>query len=110
MHDQAPQAHSKSSTEVRNIAVSFAGKLDSGELLTGVPTVTVSPSGPTLANKLVTTTAKTINGASVAAGAAVTFNVTGGTAGVKYTITITVGTDATPAQTLQGIVILRVHN
>ncbi len=104
----APQVQQKAASEVRNVAVSFAGKLDDGELLTGTPTVTVSPTGPTIASESVSAEALTINGESVAAGAAVQFRVSGGTAGVTYTITVSCATDASPAQTLRGKVTLEV--
>lgn len=90
----------KGASEVRNCAVDFSRKLDVGESLTGTPTVTISPTGPTLSDKAVNTSALTINGDVVPIGSAVQFKVTGGTAGV-YTITATCGTTATPAQTLE---------
>ena len=90
-------------------AVSFQGKLDSGELLTGTPTVVeVTTSDLTLANKAVSTAALTIDGVSNAIGEAVQFSITGGTAGTTYTINIQVGTDATVAQTLETNVTLEV--
>ena len=52
------------------------------------------------ANKAVRTEALTINGATVAIGEAVQFTITGGTAGQLYAVTIVVGTDSTPAQTI----------
>ncbi len=98
----AHQIQSKTATEVRVVAVSFQGKLDSGELLTGTPTIVeVTTSALTLANKAVSTVALTIDGVSNAIGEAVQFSVTGGTAGVTYTINVQVGTDSTPAQTLE---------
>lgn len=81
----------------RNVAVSFVDALDTGELLTGTPTVTAT--GLTITNKAVSTGSLTINGDPAAAGQAVQFSVSGGTAGTEYTITITVNTDSTPAQT-----------
>lgn len=93
----------------RLVSVSFAGQLDSGESLTGTPTVAeVTTSDLSLTNKVVSTAALTINDLSVAAGAAVQFLVSGQlAANSPYTIQITVGTDATPAQTLIGKVELR---
>ena len=88
-------------------SVSFEGKLDSGELLTGTPTVLeVGTSDLTLANKAVSTGSLTINGATVATGQAVQFTATGFTGGRTYTIRLSAGTDATPAQTLVGVVTL----
>jgi hypothetical protein len=50
-------ARSKTATEVRTGAVSFDGKLESGEALTGTPTCTVTPASgaPTVDNIVVTT-------------------------------------------------------
>lgn len=108
----APQIQTKKVSEVRNVAVSFSGKLDDGELLTGTPVVTdansPSPAELTFSNEAVNTSAKTINGISVPIGEAVQFKVAGGTAGKTYNINIVVTTDATPAQTLYGKVRLRV--
>lgn len=97
----ASQIQSKSASEIRNFAVSFAGKLDSGELLSGTPTIAeVTTTDLTIENKVVSTTSLTINGESVAASHAVQFKVAGGTAGARYTIKITVVTNASPVQTL----------
>ena len=90
-----------SAGETRMVGVSFIGELDSGELLTGTPTVAeVTTTDLTLANKVVNTAELTLDGVTVAIGQAVQFSITGGTAGVTYQITCTCGTDATPAQTL----------
>lgn len=110
MPSTAPQIPDKTASEVRNCIVSFAGKLDSGELLTGTPTVTASPSGLTIANVIRNSTSKTVNGVSISASQGVQWKVSGGTAGTTYTFTITCGTDATPAQTLIGYAKMRVSN
>lgn len=94
----------KSPNETRLAAVSFSGCLDSGETLTGTPTITCS--GLTLGSKQVSVGALTIDGVSVPAGEAVTFTITDGTAGTKYTITIVVSTTA--GQTLERFVTLQV--
>ena len=97
----ADQVQCKTASEARNVAVNFQGKLDSGELLTGTPTVVeVTTSDLTIDNVAVNTAALTIDGVSVAIGEAVQFRVSGGNAGTDYTIRIDVGTDASPAQTL----------
>lgn len=110
---KAPQRQSKTVSEVRNAVVSFSGKLDSGELLTGTPTVTEvnasSPQALTIANIAINTTELTINDISTAIGEAVQFSVSGGIAGTVYTIKIVCSTDATPAQTLYGTITLRVR-
>jgi len=86
--------------ETNNFAVSFAGVLDDGELLTGTPTVAEqTTSDLTIGNEAVSTTALIINDRSVPIGEAVQFNASGQVAGKSYQIKITVSTDATPAQT-----------
>ena len=76
MPNTAPQRHTKTVTEVRNVAVDFLGLLDDGELLTGTPTVVeVTTTDLTLASKAVNATALTINGVDCIAGQAVTFKV-----------------------------------
>lgn len=96
--------------EIRNFAVSFAGELDSGEVLTGTPTVEEETTTDlTIANKAVNTSALTINGKNVPIGEAVQFKVSGqqamgSAASGTYKIKITVSTDATPAQRLIGFV------
>lgn len=109
---KAPQRHIKTALEVRNVAVSFSGMLDEGELLTGTPTVVdnspPSPEALTFSNIAVSTTALTINGISVPAGEAVQFSLSGGVVNTAYTIKISCGTDATPAQTLYGSIDIRV--
>ena len=86
----------------RLVSVSLTGQLDSGELLTGTPTIVeVTTTDLTLSNKAVSTAELTISGRTVAIGQAVQFKVVGGTAGTKYTIRITVATDSSPAQSLE---------
>lgn len=106
MGHTAKQRPSMAVSAVRNGAVGFKEELDSGELLTGTPTVTVSPTGPTISNVAVSTAALTIDGESHAIGEAVQFKVLGVTARVTYTFTVTCGTDATPAQTLIGSILM----
>ena len=104
----APQRPSASVGSVRNIAVSFSGKLDSGELLTGTPTITEDTTTDlTISSKAVNTVAREINGVTVPIGEAVQCNVLGFVAAnFPYTLNISVGTDATPAQTLIGTVVI----
>jgi len=96
--------------ETNAFAVSFAGVLDSGESLTGTPTVAEqTTSDLTIANVAVNTSALTINNQSVAVGAAVQFTVAGQlTANSPYTLKITAATDATPAQTKIKYVVFHV--
>lgn len=105
----ATQRPCKTASETRNAGVSFANKLDSGELLSGTPTVVeVTTSALTLTNKAVNTSALTLDGQDVAIGEAVTFTVAGGSAGVRYHIRVNVDTDAGVTQTLYGDVYLEV--
>ncbi len=107
----APQLHAMTSGETRAFAVSFKDILDDGELLTGTPTVVDLASVLTLASKAVNTAAipaSEVFPEEVAIGQAVQFTATGGTAGTTYTIRVTCGTDATPAQTLSRRVQVRV--
>lgn len=106
MTSTAPQRQTMSAGETRLVSVDFTGKLDSGELLTGAVTTAISPSGPTISNAAVSTAELTINGETVAIGQAVQFKITSVTAGTTYTVTVTVGTDSTPAETLQGAVMI----
>ena len=107
----APQQNTKTVSEVRNVAASFSNKLDSGELLTGTPAVVEanasSPQALTFSNIAVSTAILTINGVSTPIGEAVQFKVSGGVAGTLYEIIINCGTDATPAQTLYGVIRIR---
>lgn len=106
---EAPEQQTKTVSEVRNVAVSFVGKLDSGELLTGTPTTAeVTTTDLTFSNQAVNTAALTINDKTVPIGMAVQFKVIGGVALSTYEITVVCGTDATPAQTLYGNVSMAV--
>jgi len=104
----APQVLYKTPGESRLASIDFGGKMTSGELLTGTPTIVVDysiPSGATaltLANKAVSTAALTINGRTVAIGEAVQFLVSGGGIEAEYIVKITVSSDSTPAQSLEG--------
>ena len=104
----ATQIRQKGANETRNVSVSYDDKLESGELLTGTPTITDSTGDLTLSNKLVSTGAETINGISVSAGAAVLFTCAGGTSSTTYTIRIQVTTDASNAQTFDDYLQLEV--
>ena len=94
--------------ETNTFSVSFTSILDGSELLTGTPDVvevtstdlTIVNFTPTSDKGTVSTTALTINNVTVPIGEAVQFKVTGHLAATaEYTIKITAGTDATPAQT-----------
>lgn len=87
--------------EVPNCAVSFIPLLESGELLTGTPTVVeVGTSHLTIASVAKNTATITIDGVSHAANQAVQFRISSGAvAGTTYILKVTCGTDASPAQT-----------
>ena len=110
MSIEAPEIQCKATSGVRNVAVSFVGKLDSGEVLTGTPTATeITTADLTFSNEAVSTAALTINGRTVPIAEAVQFKVaSGGTAGTTYRIRVSAGSDSTPAQTLVVIVKLLV--
>ena len=96
-------------SEVRNVSISFAGLLDSGELLSGTPTIVeVTTTDLTLTNKVISTAILTINDISVPVAEAVQFSVSGGTAGKTYKIRISCATNSTPAQTLYDEITLPV--
>lgn len=102
MPDTAPQIRRVHVDETRVVSVDFTGKLDSGELLTGTPSISEdSTSDFAISNPQVSTTALTINNTSVAAGMAVQFQVDAnpGVSGIRV-LDITVSTDA--GQTLVG--------
>lgn len=109
MAGTANQIHFKTTNEIRNVAVNFTELLDSGEKLTGTPSVSVSPSGITVSNVARNSTTATILGESVPANQAITFTASGGTSGTQYTLTVQVDTDASNAQTLEGKVRIRVE-
>ncbi len=109
MPNTAPQRRTKTVGETRNVAVSFVGVLDSGELLTGTPAVVeVTSADLTLTNKAVNGSSLVVNGETCLAGQVVTFTVAGGVADTDYQIRITATTNASNAQTLQATVRLRV--
>lgn len=100
---RAPQLPTQSITETRFHAVSFVGKLDTGETLTGTPTVAeIDTAHLTITNKAVNSAALTINGQSVAIGQAVQCKVTSSAmvAGAAYRILVTCATTA--GQVLNG--------
>lgn len=93
------QRPTMSANDTEVVSVNYNQWLDSGELLTGTPTVVeVTTSALTLGSKAVNTTALVVLGRNVAVGEAVQFTVTTATTGV-YTIRITASTDASPART-----------
>ena len=99
------QNREQSPTETRNHAVDFSGKIEPNELLTGTPTLSVSPTtSPVLAtaSPQVNTTIRKINGKLCAPGKAVLFRASGGTSGTAYVITASCVTDSSPTETVEA--------
>jgi hypothetical protein len=86
----------KTPTDLLPIVASFVGELTSGDLLTGTPSVAVSPSGPTLSAASVNASAILMdiedNKHYAQPGQAVQFTMSGGTAGTTYTVAVTCST------------------
>ena len=91
----------------RNVAVSFNSMLETTEVLL-ITDLAVTSAGLTIANLAINSAAIDIEGTTVAIGKAVKFSVADATADTQYTIAISVGTDATPAQVLVEDVFLQV--
>ena len=104
----AQQIHEVIKGAKRNVSISFAGKLDTGETLTGTPTAVDEAAVLTPATVQVNTAALTINGETVAIGQAVTciIDTAGAVAGTVYTFLISCGTSQ--GQTLKGKILLSV--
>ncbi len=102
--------YSKRAGETRNVAVDMSGKLQTGELLTGTPTVvewgssalTISSPGLNLEDQVIAGKIALVN-------RAVVFTVAGGVSGTLYTIRITAVSDADAAQTLIEEIQIRVN-
>ena len=90
----------------KNVSIDCKGELDEGEALTGAVTIP-AVTGLTFSNAAVNTSTLTINGRSVPAGEALTFNVKGTTA-ATYTITAWANTTATPSQTVDAKIKLKI--
>ena len=99
-----PESPDIGESETCNGAISFLGLLDSGELLSGTPTVVeLTSSDLTITNVKINTVALTIRGISNAVGQAVQFSFSGQSANTSYRLKATASTDATPAQTRVAI-------
>lgn len=80
--------------EKLDVTIDWSDWLDSGVLITGTPTWSISPTGPTIEDQSNTTTTAT------------TF-VDGATIGVVYVLSCKIVTDASPAQTAERSITLR---
>ena len=90
-----------SPAKTETVSVSFLGKLEAGELLTGTPTVLEETTADLqLSSKVVNTTVLVINGVSHIAGQAITFSVNpiNAVVGRRYNINLYCATNSTPAR------------
>lgn len=100
-----PGLRTVSSDAVEVVAIDESFELDSGETLTGTPTVTeIDTNDLTITNNALNASSMTINGNTAAANCAVLFRISGQKAGKLYNIKYTVNTTSTPARTLAWIV------
>jgi len=111
----APQTLAVGKGETVTIGIAVAPRLASGELLTGTPTVVEVSSelggtdlDPTIDNVQLNTAPITIRGVSYAIGQAILARVSGWSAAGTATLRAECGTDATPANTRGGLVVVTV--
>lgn len=99
----------KTADEVLPAVVDFTSLLDSSETLSGSPTVSISPNGPTLGSATVNSSAVTPRdgGTAIAIGKGVQFLISGGASRQRYELTVSCGT-TTSGRTVGGKVILLV--
>jgi hypothetical protein len=90
--ETAPQIICMGKDRTKRGAIDFTGQLRDGVTLTGTPTITVSPSGPTLTAKVVNAAAIDINHTTVAIGKALTVLIAGGGTAGTYTISASCAT------------------
>jgi hypothetical protein len=109
---ESPDRPHAATGETNNISVDFTDVLDSGELLTGTPTIVEQDTSDlTITNVAVNTAALTINSRTVAIGMAIQGAVSGQTTtNSPYTLTVTASTDSTPAQTKVRYVVITVED
>ena len=85
--------------EIRVVSLSYVGRLDGNQLLTGTPTVTVvTTSDLALSNAAVSSTELIIESKSVAIGKAAQFKISGQQAGIVYRVLVSVDA-ASPTET-----------
>jgi hypothetical protein len=102
-----PEVHHISPNETLTLGINFIPKLRPGALLSGTPTVTISPSDPTLANKQRNTASMVISGKTVAANKAVICSLSGCTVDTDYVVTAQCATDETPSQVVEATCIVK---
>lgn len=83
----------KQPSETDTFTVDFTSLLESSETLSSIDSLTVAPSGPTLSSQVINSSEITdSDGNTIAVGKAVQFQVSGGTDGYEYLITVKVTT------------------
>lgn len=81
----------KHPSESRKYTINFGPLLGSGETLSGTPTVSATPSGLTLGSPTINSSTVTdpVDGSTCAANEGVQVQVSSGTSGVEYILTVT---------------------
>ena len=108
---RANEIRHKHASETRTISIDYTDKLDSGEALTGTPSVSeVTTSDLTITSPQLNSGELTINGSTVAAAKAVQCQVAAGTSGTTYQLLVQVSTDSSSpgAQTFYDTIKLEV--
>lgn len=103
MSDTAIEINNMSTRELCHFSVNMEPKLDTGETLTGTPTITESSGNLTLTNKAVSTAILSISGTSVAIGQAVQFTADAAENG-SYTVVVVCTTSSGQIKDLELIV------
>jgi hypothetical protein len=91
---RCPQTGFISPNEALVVGISFKGKLRAGETLSGSPTVTISPSDPTLSDTQRNTAEITLDGEVCAINEAVLVKLSGCTVNTDYVLTARCATNA----------------
>lgn len=90
----SPQRYAKPKGATRVLAVDFSDMLESGETLSGTPTITASSSTVTVSGAAINSSGSmVVLGTTVATSKVVTFYVAAGTSGKAYNFNVSVGTN-----------------
>jgi len=106
---KAPQIRALYVGEERNVAVDFSGKLDDGETLKGIPTVSAVALGLVVSGEQVNSSAISIDGTTVDIGRAVQFSVNASNASAG-TIVLLVSCSTSASQVVRGLITVRVQS
>jgi hypothetical protein len=88
-----PQIYAISPSEALvPFAINFGPKLGSGITLSGTPSLTVTPTGPTLGNQQINSSAMVVDGITCPVNTVALFTVTGCTVDTDYEIHVTCAT------------------